>query len=62
MYNSKRELNSIGNNENIKVSFNYALEGHEDMIEDLSFNPTDKDVLVSVSDDKTLLGIFYIKN
>jgi len=32
------------------------LQGHTDCVEDLSFNPTDKDVLVSVSDDKTVLG------
>lgn len=55
MYHSKRELNSIGNNENLRVAYSYELKGHEQMIEDLSFNPNDKDIICSVSDDKNII-------
>ncbi|KRX07074.1 WD40-repeat-containing domain [Pseudocohnilembus persalinus] len=55
MYQSKRELNSIGSNEQLKIPFNIELKGHKDMIEDLSFSPIDKDQLVSVSDDKQII-------
>ncbi|EGR27180.1 WD repeat protein [Ichthyophthirius multifiliis] len=53
---NKRELNHIGNqNEQFKLKNNITLLGHTEMIEDISFSPNKKDVLVSVGDDKKLL-------
>lgn len=45
----------LGNNENLRVAYSYELKGHEQMIEDLSFNPNDKDIICSVSDDKNII-------
>ena len=53
---NKRELNSIGMRDNLKVSYISELKGHDQMIEDISFHPKYRDVLMSVGDDKKIIG------
>lgn len=53
----KRELNFLSNSEqNIRLSYREALEGHKQTVEDLSFSPNDRDILVSVGCDRKIIG------
>lgn len=56
LFSNKRELNSIGNIDNIKVSYVNCLKGHNNAIEDISFHPRDRDILISVGDDRKIIG------
>ena len=49
---NKKELSSIGNEDNIKINYNIELkDGHTSTIEDLVFNRKNSNILVSVGDD-----------
>ncbi len=53
----KRELNSITGGENrLSLQSRDQLCGHEKTVEDISFHPKDRDILVSVGHDKKILG------
>lgn len=53
----KRELNFLSNSEqNIRLSYREILEGHKQSVEDLTFSPKDRDILVSVGCDKRIIG------
>eukprot|EP00828_Plagiopyla_frontata_P048904 TRINITY_DN9548_c0_g1_i1.p2 TRINITY_DN9548_c0_g1~~TRINITY_DN9548_c0_g1_i1.p2 ORF type:complete len:381 (-),score=61.22 TRINITY_DN9548_c0_g1_i1:11-1153(-) len=53
----KRELNSITSmDQNVQLYPIYSLEGHTQSIEDVCFHPSDKNMLVSASDDQTVIG------
>lgn len=51
IFSTKKELNSLGNQGNMTISYSYELKGHTKQVEDISFNPRDRDQLISVSDD-----------
>jgi len=54
---NKRELNSIGNaSEQLRLKNSITLTGHTEMVEDIVFSPVHKDILLSVGDDKRLIG------
>ena len=55
---NKRELNAIHNTEkytNIKLYPKREFKGHTACIEDVSFHPKDREVLMSAGDDKKLI-------
>ena len=55
IFSSRRELNQIGNTDNMRISYSNGLIGHKKQIEDLSFSPRDKDLLVSVGNDMKII-------
>jgi histone-binding protein RBBP4 len=55
---NKRELNAINNTEkftNVKIQPKRDFIGHTDAVEDVCFHPKNKEVLISVGDDKRIL-------
>jgi len=55
---NKRELNAINSSEkytNIKLQAKREFKGHSACVEDVSFHPKDREVLISVGDDKKLI-------
>ena len=55
---NKRELNAINHSNdcsNLKIQAKYELKGHTDCVEDLSFHSKNKEILCSVSSDKSMI-------
>jgi WD domain, G-beta repeat. len=55
---NKRELNAINSTEkftNVKIQPKREFLGHTDAVEDVCFHPKNREVLISVSDDKRVI-------